>query len=1225
MTALFFSDGDQLYVVDGPSSLPSDELTKLEWLLGAKALGEKSVPGPFVGPRREMISPWSTNATEIATNVGIFGITRLEQFARNREGYDRMLEAKYPELTAASLRIEGSPAPVLRVDDLGRFNKEQGLALSSEEIDYLKRAATELGRALTDAEIFGFAQINSEHCRHKIFRGTFVIGGRECAHSLFDLIRDTSKRAPDLLVSAYKDNVAFIRGPKILQFAPLRGDRPSYFALREMETVLSLKAETHNFPTTVEPFYGASTGSGGEIRDRMAGGKGSVPLAGTAVYMTAAPRLSSSRAAKWEARIRERRWKYQTPKQILVKASNGASDFGNKFGQPLINGSLATFEVTLDGITTGYDRVIMLAGGIGYAHASDAEKEPVQKGDLLLVLGGDNYRIGMAGGSVSSVDTGKYSENVELSAVQRANPEMQKRAFNVIRALVEGERNPVKSIHDHGAGGHMNCFAELLESEGGKIYLDRLPLGDPTLSVRELLSNESQERMGLIIAAADLPLVREIAERERAPLYVVGEVTGDKQIVFLDKSDGAPVNLPIQFLFGSSPKTLIEDSPHPTTRHPLSTIPKNGSELLEALKDVLSLEGVACKDWLTNKVDRSVTGKVAQQQCVGSLQLPLCDYGIAALDYSSKNGIATALGHASAPGLINAASGSILSIAESLTNIVFAPLERGLDSVALSANWMWPARQPGEDARLYSAVEACSQFAVALGIPIPTGKDSLSMTMKYDDGTSVKAPGTVIITAVGACDDFTLRVTPDLKNEISSLLYVDLSGDSAYALGGSSYAQTLAELGDEAPQVCDPARFREIFNTLQDLLREKKILAGHDVSAGGVLTTICEMCFGGQLGVWISDLPLADAEVPAFLFCEKPAVVVQVKDVSAVRKRLEHAGAKVLSVGTVGGEEISLTAGDYSFHSSVRDLLDIWRRPSALLDVKQTNALQAAERASTLYKRALVFSFPKNFDDQSLGIDLLRTKESGIRAAIVREKGTNGDRELAFSLFAAGFDVKDVTVSDLTSGRENLRDIQLIAFPGGFSNSDVLGAGKGWAGVFKYNDRAMKALRDFFARPDTLSLGVCNGCQFMVALELLYAEHPKKIEMQHNGSGKFESNFLSVTVRPTSSVFFKELVGCTLGIWVAHGEGRFRLPMGENAYDIPLKYSLSHYPTNPNGSDFDAAAVVSRDGRHLVLMPHIERSIFPWHWGYYPPERNDRVSPWMTAFVSARRWIEKHR
>ena len=556
-----------------------------------------------------------------------------------------------------------------------------------------------VGRKLTGSKVFGFSQVNSEHCRHKIFNGIFVIDGEEKESSLFKLIKKTSEHNPNKLVSAYKDNVAFNEGPVVEQFAPVNPEKPDFFEIRDIKTVISLKAETHNFPTTVEPFNGAATGTGGEIRDRLGGGKASLPIAGTAVYMTSYPRTKDSRG--WESAMAERQWLYQTPEQILVKASNGASDFGNKFGQPLICGSLLTFEHEENNKKFAFDKVIMLAGGVGYGTLRDALKGEPVPGEKVVVMGGDNYRIGMGGGAVSSVETGVFDNAIELNAVQRANPEMQKRAANVVRALSESENNPIISIHDHGAGGHLNALSELIETTGGIIHMDKLPVGDPTLSAKEIAGNESQERMGMLIKEEDIDRVKQIADRERAPFYVVGETTNDMKFVFEQADGSRPIDLKLEDMFGKAPRTVLKDN---TVKEEFKDVEYKKENLQEYVENVLRLEAVACKDWLTNKVDRSVTGKIARQQCQGELQLPLSDCGVVSLDYRGKAGIATSIGHAPQVAIVNPEAGSVMATAEALTNLVFAPLTEGLTSISLSANWMWPCKNEGEDARLYKAV-----------------------------------------------------------------------------------------------------------------------------------------------------------------------------------------------------------------------------------------------------------------------------------------------------------------------------------------------------------------------------------------------------------------------------------------------------------------------------------------------------------------------------------------
>ncbi len=1224
MVSFFQTLSKSIIAVQTSSSLSNDFIQRLSWAFsGATLLDSDKVSGFFVGPRREMITPWSTNAVEITQNMGIDGIVRIEEFFAvdsSNASHDPMLQRIYDGLNQEVFTIYKQPDPIIEIENIAAYNQQEGLALSEDEIEYLNEVSNRLGRKLTDSEVFGFSQVNSEHCRHKIFNGIFIIDGEEKESSLFKLIKKTSQTNPNKLISAYKDNVAFSQGPEIEQFAPVNGEEPSYFETRKIKSVISLKAETHNFPTTVEPFNGAATGSGGEIRDRLGGGKASLPIAGTAVYMTSYPRTKAGRA--WEETMPERPWLYQTPEEILIKASNGASTFGNHFGQPLICGSLLTFEHLENQKKFAYDKVIMLAGGVGYANKRDALKGEPKPGEKVVILGGDNYRIGMGGGAVSSVDTGQYSSGIELNAVQRANPEMQKRTANVIRALAESEDNPIVSIHDHGAGGHLNCLSELVEATGGKIDISKLPIGDPTLSSKEIVGNESQERMGLLIPDSATERIKRIAERERSPMYVVGETTDDMKFVFEQADGKRPIDLKLEDFFGKAPKTIMRDE---TLEEIYANPEYDLSKLEDYIKNVLQLEAVACKDWLTNKVDRSVTGKVARQQTQGEIQLPLSDLGAVALDYKGKVGIATSIGHAPQAAMVDPAAGSVLAIAESLTNIVFAPIEDGLKGISLSANWMWPCKNPGEDARLYKAVEACSEFACELGVNIPTGKDSLSMTQKYGD-EKVYSPGTVIISAAGEVKNIRKIVSPVLAYiKGTYLYYIDFSFDT-FKLGGSAFAQTMRKVGEEVPTVQDTEYFRNAFNAVQELIDRGLILAGHDISAGGIVTAMLEMCFANPQGGLEARLDkLHHADLIKILFSENPGVLLQVKHHHLVEKILDDYGIGFAIVARPIEERKFVVQKDaFVQEFDIDELRDVWFESSYLLDKKQSGEKLALDRFNNYKNQPLQFNIKPSFTGKfsQFGIDPNRTAPTGIKAAIIREKGTNGEREMAYSLYLAGFDVKDVHMTDLASGRETLEDINLIVFCGGFSNSDVLGSAKGWAGSFMYNEKAKETLRKFYQREDTLSLGVCNGCQLMMELGLVYPEHDVKPKMEHNASHKFESTYISVEVPQNESVMFGSLSGSKLGIWVAHGEGRFSMPKAESEYNIVAKYIYSEYPGNPNGSDYDIAGVVSKDGRHLAIMPHLERSLFTWQCAYHPFERRkDDFTPWMEAFVNAREWI----
>lgn len=1225
MISFFQTPSSSIIVVHSTEKINPTDSHKLAWLFGdAQQLASHKMEGCFVGPRKEMITPWSTNAVEITQNMGISGILRIEEFVEVNDdkpvGFDPMLQRLHRNLDENIFTVNNQPEPIIKIDDMAAFNAQEGLALSPEEIAYLESVAQTLGRKLTDSEVFGFSQVNSEHCRHKIFNGTFIIDGVEQEMSLFKLIRKTSEMNPNQIISAYKDNCSFVQGPVVEQFAPASADKPDFFKIKDIETVLSLKAETHNFPTTVEPFNGAATGTGGEIRDRIAGGKGALPIAGTAVYMTAYPRTEKGRS--WEQATTERDWLYQSPKDILIKASNGASDFGNKFGQPLITGSVLTFEHFENNKKYGYDKVIMLAGGIGFGKKKDSLKDTPKVGDKVVLLGGDNYRIGMGGGAVSSVATGEFENAIELNAVQRANPEMQKRAYNAIRALSEADENPIVSIHDHGAGGHLNCLSELVEETGGHIDTSALPVGDPTLSQKEVVGNESQERMGLVMAKKDVDWLQKVADRERSPMYVIGEATGDMQFTFENSKTGEkPIDWQLKYMFGNPPKTILTDT---TKEEKFAELNYRAEDIEKQLEEVLQLESVACKDWLTNKVDRSVTGRIAKQQCAGELQLPLNNCGVITLDYQGKTGLATAIGHAPVAAMIDPARGSVLSIAESLTNIIWAPMLQRLKSVSLSANWMWPAKNEGENARIYKAVKAASDFACELGINIPTGKDSMSMTQKYAD-EQVYAPGCVIISASGEVSDVKKVVEPVLVNDSTkSLYYINLSS-MHLSLGGSAFGQIVNKIGQEAPTVADVPYFAKAFNTVQELINDRQIAAGHDVASGGLITSLLEMCFSNnKVGLKLDLTGLNEADTTKVFFNENPALILQAHDAAVFEKRLAAADIHFVKIGTPAAtREFTVVNHQDSFSLDIDKLRDLWFKTSYLMDSMQSGEKLALARYQNYKKNALSYDF-KGFTGKAAdyGIDLNRRTPSGIKAAIIREKGVNGEREMAYMLHLAGFDVKDVHMTDLIAGRETLEDIKLIVFCGGFSNSDVLGSAKGWAGAFKYNDKARQALASFFQREDTLSLGVCNGCQLAVELDLIYPEHQEKARMLHNDSHKFESNFVNVEIVENNSVMLKSMAGMKLGVWVAHGEGKFALPYEEAAYDIPFKYAHTGYPGNPNGSDFNAAAICSKDGRHLAMMPHLERSFRPWLCADYPADRKlDEITPWMEAFVNAREWI----
>ncbi len=1217
MKILFFrSDAGSVIAVQTVENQPQEAIDALEWLFScAKKTDAEKIEGFFVGPRREMITPWSTTAVEIAQNMNITGLKRIEEYFPVKgedAAYDKMLQRLYRGLDQEIFTVSHTPDPIEYITDFEEYNLREGLALSPEEIKYLQDLSARLGRSLTDSEVFGFSQVNSEHCRHKIFNGTFIIDGEEMPSSLFKLIKKTTQTNPNRVVSAYKDNCAFIQGPEVDLFHPTDGSKPSLFKREKAETVISLKAETHNSPTTVEPFNGAATGTGGEIRDRMAGGKGSFPIAGTAVYMTSYPRFEEGRRA-WEA-FRERKWLYQTPQEILIKASNGASDFGNKFGQPIICGSLLTFEYGDGRGMYGYDKVIMQAGGVGYAKRRDSIKETPGTGDAVVLLGGDNYRIGMGGGAVSSVATGEYANAIELNAVQRSNPEMQKRAYNAIRAIAEEDVNTIISVHDHGAGGHLNCLSELVEEVGGTIDISKLPIGDPTLSYKEIIGNESQERMGLVMKEKDAEHLRQIAERERSPFYKIGATTGKHNFTLKDSATGvAPIDLAIGDMMGSTPKTVMTgetvEKKYPDVKPVSAYTPE---ELTRVISDLLSLESVACKDWLTNKVDRSVTGLIACQQTAGEIQLPLNDVAVTAIAYDSNRGIATSIGHAPVVGLIDPAAGSRMTIAEALTNMVWAAIDGGLKGVSLSANWMWPTRNEGEDARLYKAVKGASDFAIALGINIPTGKDSMSMTQKYPSGEKVLSPGTLIVSTVGQVSDITKTVHAAAESVPSQFIYIPFDRQPEFNLGGSAYAQVCSAVGAKCPDIKDPAYFAKCFEAIQQLVGSEQILTGHDVSAGGLVTTLLEMMFANVGGGLDIDLGALDADV---LLSELLGVVLQVAGGDAA-KCLQDNGISFFEIGRwQEARKLDVKYSGGELHLDIDAMRERWFETSYLLDKRQTAGDCAGKRRDNYGRQPLVYRFPAKRVERT-------AKGRKPVAAIIREKGSNGDREMAWALYMAGFDVKDVHTTDLTSGRETLADVNMIVFVGGFSNADTLGSAKGWAGALLYNDKARAAIDAFYARKDTLSLGICNGCQLMAELGVVTPDdraHAPK--MVHNDSHKFESTFVGVTIEDSPAIMLQSLKGSKLGIWVAHGEGKFSFPAGRNV-KVAVRYNYNDYPGNPNGSPEGIAGVCSPDGRHLAMMPHPERCLRPWNWPWYPRDRrHDPDTPWLDMFVNAYNWL----
>ncbi|MCY4419578.1 MAG: phosphoribosylformylglycinamidine synthase [Cytophagales bacterium] len=1207
----------ELFQIRTHRELGNSELNLLSAVLGARPCSRSRVlENKWIGPRRGMSSPWSTHVREIFQGISsLSGVVHVEKFlGMDPVGVqDSLLEDVYEGEEIFEIDELVSPSSVLWVEDISEYVLSEGLSLSEREISYLEGLSRRLGRPLTDTELFGFGQVQSEHCRHHIFRAAFTLNGKSCSQTPFDLIKRSTQENPEEIVSAYVDNVAMIRGDRLRVFGS-RSEGASYFYdFWNREGIYTLKAETHNFPTTVEPFYGAGTGTGGEIRDRLAGGRGTLPLAGTAVYMTSFTRMGKR---TWEKNIPPRAWLYQSPSDILIRASHGVSDYANKFGQPLIAGSLFTFEKIFQGQLYAYDKVVMLAGGLGEGVSDYVNKLPPRAGDRVIVLGGANYRVGLGGSSISSKETGKQLRDLEQKAVQRANPEMQNRIARLIRAwLHHGEnhgKNLIRSIHDHGAGGHLNCLLELLESSGAKIYTSLFPLGDESLSDKEILLNESQERMGLVIAKEDIDLAFKMAARENVPMYVVGEVGKDKRICFFPsrEEEAMPLDLEVKDMFPSfSPKKISQKFSSPV----LDPIKIDDTQIVQDLPHILSTETVGSKDWLTNKIDRCVGGRVAKQPTCGPLQLPLNNLGVVASEFgSSPKGLGIGIGQAPASGLLCPEAGACLALAEALGNLVWAPMEKGIRSISLSANWIWP-NQENDYALLYRAVQALSDFAIRLGIPIPTGKDSLSMVQRYPDGKLIPAPGTLIITGLAKISSVRQVVEPVLQEDMETeIWYLPLSKN--YELGGSQWS-VIREQEGIPPSLLPPEYIVRAFHFLQQLIQEDKIRAGHDVSSGGLLSTLLEMCYPqpntiGMAIKWYDFLPFDS--LSKILFSEAPGWIVQVPTNIRFRAIAKKANVHAYHIGRPTPNPVlffKYKNKNYQWH--VDNCRKQWMSPSHLMDAQQTHPLQAQKRQIHLGTQVLSPKFPPSFTGKKSTF-----LKKQYKAAIIREKGSNGEEETALALYMAGFRVKDVHMTDILSGREDLSDISVVAFVGGFSHADALGAAKGWAAIFRHNQQAQQVLKSFYAREDTLSIGICNGCQLMMELSLI---SPDPSPMQENLSQKFECGFVDVCILESPSIMFRPLINTRLSVWIAHREGRFT-PSHSSSPTV-MKYAYPDYPGNPNGSIDEMAGISSSDGRHVALMPHIERSLFPWNWANYPSERKDEISPWILPFEEAQKWL----
>lgn len=1272
--------------IEVEGALSREETDTLRWLLAEtfqpEGFAETSLLGQGgtrveVGPRMNFSTAWSTNAVSICHACGLEKIRRMERsrrFLLQRETpvteeemarflpliHDRMTETRYPDplesFETGMVPQEVFEIPVLEEGRaaLERVNREMGLAFDDWDLEYYRDLFVgKVGRNPTSVEIFDMAQSNSEHSRHWFFKGRLVIGGEEVPEDLISIVQRPLQANPANSVIAFKDNSSSIRGYPIRTLLPRDVGQPSPLQEAKVEYDIIFTAETHNFPSGVAPFPGAETGTGGRIRDTHATGRGSLVVAGTAAYCVGNLRIPGY-SLPWEDPAFRYPTNLASPLDIEIEASNGASDYGNKFGEPVIQGYTRSFGLRLpNGERREWIKPIMFSGGIGQMDARHREKEAPAPEMLVVKLGGPAYRIGMGGGAASSMVQGENVEELDFNAVQRGDAEMEQKVNRVIRACVElGDQNPIISIHDQGAGGNCNVLKELVEPEGARIQVRAIPVGDETLSVLEIWGAEYQEQDALLLRPEHRSLFQGLCDREKVTAAFVGEVTGDGRIVLHDEWDGSnPVDLALEDVLGDMPKKTFELERIPSRPAPLSL--PDGLTVREALERVLRLLSVGSKRFLTNKVDRCVTGLVARQQCAGPLQLTVADVAVVAQSHFGVSGGATAIGEQPIKGLLDPISMARMTVGEALTNLVWARIS-ALEDVKCSGNWMWAAKLPGEGAALYDAAMAMSQVMEELGIAVDGGKDSLSMAAlaPSEDGNgeeTVKGPGTLVVSAYATCPDITGTLSPDLKLPgRGTLFYVDLGG-GRNRLGGSALAHVYGQLGNEAPDMENSALLKGAFNTVQGLLEEGVLTAGHDRSDGGLVTTLLEMAFAGNCGLEVelegvdnaSD-PLHPASSLPLLFSEELGLVFEAsgEEEDRVLEAFWAVGVPCAVVGRTTREpRIRIRVGGAPvLDEEMTVLRDLWEETSYQLERLQANPdLVEEERNGLKTRTGPTFHVP--FQMSQTAPEILSRKAKPM-VAVVREEGSNSDREMASAFHMAGFEVWDVSMSDLISGRVILDSFQGIGFPGGFAYADVLDSAKGWAGTIRFNPELLTQFQRFFDRPDTFSLGICNGCQLLALLGWVPwagIETRRQPRFIRNHSGRFESRFTTVKILESPSVMLRDMADATLGVWVAHGEGRAYFPdpgMERQVLDeglAPVRYvddggqSTTRYPMNPNGSPHGIAALTSRNGRHLAIMPHPERSFLQWQWGWTPHDwRGDTTaSPWLRIFQNAREWCDR--
>ncbi|XP_068780153.1 phosphoribosylformylglycinamidine synthase [Struthio camelus] len=1296
---------------DGQDPPTAEETRVLHWLFGSPFEEGAVAPRSFlrpqshqllleIGPRLNFSTAASTNAVAVCRAAGLGRVGRLERSRRyllQFEGppppeatgrlvpalSDRMTEQLYPQ-PVTSFAVPTRPVPVTTIDVLGsgrqaleRADRELGLAFDAWDLNYYTQLFQRVGRNPTSVECFDLAQSNSEHSRHWFFKGRLVVDGQELPQSLFESIMDTQKSSNPNNVIKFSDNSSAIRGVAVTALWPQDPTRASPFEKRTSTRHVIFTAETHNFPTAVAPFSGATTGTGGRIRDVQCTGRGAHVIAGTAGY-SFGNLLIPGYELPWEDGAQPYPETFARPLEVAIGASDGASDYGNKFGEPVLAGFARSFGQELPGgERREWIKPIMFSGGIGAIEDAHVRKEPPQPGMLVVKVGGPVYRIGVGGGAASSVQVqGDNAAERDAGAVQRGDAEMEQKMNRVLRGCVEsGEDNPVCSLHDQGAGGNGNVLKEISEPAGAIIYASRFQLGDPTLSLLEIWGAEYQESNALLVWPSRVPWLQRLAQRERCPLDIVGTITGDGRIVLVDdlaspvpeggshKGLPTPVNLELEWVLGKMPRKEFILHQEPPTLRPLSLPPE--LTVRQALERVLRLPAVASKRYLTNKVDRSVTGLVAQQQCVGPLHTPLADVAVVALSHFDTVGAATALGEQPIKGLLDPAAGARLALTEALTNLVFARIT-DLRDVKCSGNWMWGGKEGAAGGALAAACGGLCHLLGHLGVALDGGKDSLAMAARLPARPApVRAPGTLVVSAYAVCPDVTATVTPDLKcpEGQGTVLWVPLN-PGRHRLGGSALAQVFSQLGDACPDLEHPEVLAAAFRVTQELLCERVLSAGHDVSDGGLLGCALEMAFAGNCGLRL-DVPAGPPGVTplAVLFAEEPGLLLEVAagDAVAVSRRYQASGVQCLSLGRSGPRGPQATVrvavgGAEVLSEAVAELRALWEATSFALErLQAAPGCVAQEEAGLARRRGPGYRLPF---EPALEPPLLRRLElPGPRVAVLREEGSNGDREMAAAFAMAGFQVWDMTTEDLCSGTATLDAFRGLVFVGGFSYADVLGSAKGWAAAVTLNAPARAALETFRRRPDTFSLGVCNGCQLLARLGWVGAapdpppgEWPPQpgVLLAPNTSGRFESRFVTVRVEPGPAVLLRGMEGAVLGIWVAHGQGRFQfrdaagLAAALAGGLVALRYvddeghPTVEYPLNPNGAPGAVAGLCSPCGRHLALMPHPERAVRAWQWPWWPPEWPRRgptpagptgaggargpPGPWLRLFQNACEW-----